>query len=55
MPSKRLSIGLRAILAVYAVNLFVTGAAASQEKVLHSFDNNGITSTARMVLSPTPA
>jgi uncharacterized repeat protein (TIGR03803 family) len=39
MRGKRLFIGLRDILAIFALAVFVTGSAASQEKVLHSFGN----------------
>ena len=38
MRGKRFSVGLKATLAVFTVTLFVTGIAASQEKVLHSFN-----------------
>ena len=42
MRGKRLSIGLRAALAIFAATLFMTSTwAAAQEKVLHSFNNNG--------------
>src|SRR5664280_693963 len=42
MRGKRLSIGLRAALAIFTVTLFVTSAwAAAQERVLHSFNENG--------------
>ncbi len=41
MRDKKVSIGLTAALAIFAVTLFVTGTAASQEKVLHSFNDNG--------------
>ncbi len=37
MRGNRVSIGLTAALAIFAVALFVTGTAISQEKVLHSF------------------
>src|SRR5271165_1152285 len=40
MRGKRLSIGLRAVLAIFAATLFVTSAlATAQETVLHSFNN----------------
>jgi uncharacterized repeat protein (TIGR03803 family) len=39
MRGKRLFIGLRDILAIFALAVFVTGSAASQEQVLHSFGN----------------
>jgi hypothetical protein len=42
MREKRLSIGLRAALAIFTVTLFVTSTwAATHEKVLHNFNNNG--------------
>ena len=42
MRGKRLSIGLRAALAIFTVTLFVTSTwAATHEKVLHNFNNNG--------------
>ncbi len=42
MQGKRLSIGLRAALAVFTATLFVTSTwAATPEQVLHSFNSNG--------------
>ena len=42
MQGKRLSIGLRAALAIFAATLFVTSTwAATQEKVLYSFNGAG--------------
>jgi uncharacterized repeat protein (TIGR03803 family) len=42
MRGKRLSIGLRAALAIFTATLFVTSTwAAAQERVLHSFNLNG--------------
>jgi uncharacterized repeat protein (TIGR03803 family) len=42
MRGKRLSIRLKAALTIFAAALFVTGTwAAAQEKVLHSFNDNG--------------
>jgi uncharacterized repeat protein (TIGR03803 family) len=42
MQGKRLSIRLRAALAIFAATLFVTGTGATaQEKVLHNFNNDG--------------
>jgi uncharacterized repeat protein (TIGR03803 family) len=42
MRGKRLSIGLRAALAIFTVTLLVTSTwAATNEKVLHSFNFNG--------------
>jgi uncharacterized repeat protein (TIGR03803 family) len=42
MRHKKLSIGLMAILAIFTVALFVTSTwGETQEKVLHSFNNNG--------------
>ncbi|MGA3054009.1 MAG: choice-of-anchor tandem repeat GloVer-containing protein [Candidatus Korobacteraceae bacterium] len=42
MQGKRVSIGLRAVLAIFASTLFVASTwAVGQEKVLHSFNNNG--------------
>ena len=41
MGSKRLSVGLKATLAIFAVAVFVTGTAASQEKVLLNFRHRG--------------
>jgi uncharacterized repeat protein (TIGR03803 family) len=39
--SKRLAIGLRAILAIFAVTLFLTGTSPGQEIILHNFSANG--------------
>src|ERR1019366_3722492 len=42
MRGKRLSIGLRAALAIFTAILFVTSIwAAAEEKVLHNFNNDG--------------
>src|ERR1022692_3818478 len=41
MQGKMLSIGLRAVLAVFALTLFAAETAAGQEKVLYSFYNVG--------------
>ena len=42
MRGKRLSIGLRAALAIIAATLFVTSTwAQTHEQVLHNFNNNG--------------
>ncbi len=41
MRGKTHSIGLRAVLAVFALTLFAAETAASQEKVLYSFYNSG--------------
>src|SRR5580704_6605778 len=39
MRDNRLSVGLKATLAIFAVTLFVTTTCAAGEKVLHSFNN----------------
>jgi len=41
MRDNRLSVGLRATLAIFTLALLVTGTAAGQETVLHNFNDNG--------------